>query len=339
MNKKNFFYELPKNLIAQQPIAQRDGSRMMKLNRATGEISHKKFADIVNLFDAGDCIVINDSKVIPARLFGKTENGGAIEMLLHQRLGAHEWTVLVKPARKATPGKKFFFGEKLIARIEKIIDDGLRIVSFEHNGDFETILEEIGEMPLPHYIEEKQTDASRYNTVYAKNDGSVAAPTAGLHFTNEILEQIVERGIKIARVTLHVGIGTFRPVKADDITKHHMHSEFCRIEPVAADLINSAKKNGKRVIAIGTTSCRTIESRADENGFVRSGAGKTDIFIFPGYEFKIIDGLLTNFHLPESTLIMLVSAFAGREKILAAYEEAVRERYRFFSYGDAMLIF
>ena len=339
MNKKNFFYELPKNLIAQQPIAQRDGSRMMKLNRATGEISHKKFADIVNLFDAGDCIVINDSKVIPARLFGKTENGGAIEMLLHQRLGAHEWTVLVKPARKATPGKKFFFGEKLIARIEKIIDDGLRIVSFEHNGDFETILEEIGEMPLPHYIEEKQTDASRYNTVYAKNDGSVAAPTAGLHFTNEILEQIVERGIKIARVTLHVGIGTFRPVKADDITKHHMHSEFCRIEPVAADLINSAKKNGKRVIAIGTTSCRTIESRADENGFVRSGAGKTDIFIFPGYEFKIIDALLTNFHLPESTLIMLVSAFSSREKILAAYEEAVRERYRFFSYGDAMLIF
>lgn len=334
MDKKDFFYELPKELIAQQPIRQRDGSRLMHLNRETGAITHKKFTDIVDLLAPGDCIVINDSKVIPARLTGE----GNIEMLLHERLEDGRWSVLVKPGKKARPGDEIIFGGgRLTARVDEIIEDGLRVVSLTHEGDFEPLLEEIGEMPLPHYIEEKQTDTSRYNTVYATHEGSVAAPTAGLHFTDEILQKLTQRGIKIARVTLHVGIGTFRPVKEDDITKHHMHSEYCRIEPEVADIINAAKAAGNRVIAIGTTSCRTIESRA-ENGRVLPGSGKTDIFIYPGYKFKIMDGLQTNFHLPESTLIMLVSAFAGREKTLAAYEEAVRERYRFFSYGDAMLI-
>jgi S-adenosylmethionine:tRNA ribosyltransferase-isomerase len=339
LEKKDFFYELPKELIAQQPITQRDGSRLMHLCRETGATSHKMFRDIVSLLNAGDCIVINDSKVIPARLLGRGESGTAeVEMLLHERLDESSWAVLVKPGRKAQVGDKLIFGEgRLTATVKEIIEDGLRVVSLEHEGDFEPLLEEIGEMPLPHYIEEKQTDTSRYNTVYAKHEGSVAAPTAGLHFTDEILNALSEKGVKIARVTLHVGIGTFRPVKEDDITKHHMHSEYCRIEPETAALINETKKRGNRVIAIGTTSCRTIESRC-ENGIVQAGAGKTDIFIYPGYEFKIMDGLLTNFHLPESTLIMLVSAFAGREATLAAYEEAVRERYRFFSYGDAMLL-
>lgn len=340
LGKKDFYYNLPKDLIAQQPIAKRDGSRLMHLCRKTGAVSHKMFTDIVTLLNPGDCIAINDSKVIPARLLGKGESGeGAVEMLLHERLSEKTWSVLVKPGRKARVGDKLIFGEgRLVATVEEIIEDGLRIVRLEHEGDFEPLLEEIGEIPLPHYIEEKQEDISRYNTVYAKNEGSVAAPTAGLHFTEELLEEIQARGIKIARVTLHVGIGTFRPVKEDDITKHHMHSEYCRIEPEVAALINETKKSGNRVIAIGTTSCRTIESRADGDGCVQAGSGKTDIFIYPGYKFKVMDGLLTNFHLPESTLIMLVSAFAGREATLAAYEEAVREEYRFFSYGDAMLI-
>jgi len=340
LEKKDFFYDLPKELIAQQPIAQRDGSRLMHLCRKTGVVSHKMFKDIKMLFNPGDCIVINDSKVIPARLLGKSESGTAgVEMLLHERLSESNWSVLVKPGRKAQVGDKLIFGEgRLVATVKEIIEDGLRVVSLEHEGDFEPLLEEIGEMPLPHYIEEKQADTSRYNTVYAKHEGSVAAPTAGLHFTAKLLDEIAASGVKIVRVTLHVGIGTFRPVKEDDITKHHMHSEYCRIEPGVAAAINETKKNGGRVIAIGTTSCRTIESRTDENGQVQAGAGKTDIFIYPGYKFKIMDGLLTNFHLPESTLIMLVSAFAGREATLAAYEEAVRQEYRFFSYGDCCLI-
>ncbi|MCL1862298.1 MAG: tRNA preQ1(34) S-adenosylmethionine ribosyltransferase-isomerase QueA [Defluviitaleaceae bacterium] len=335
MDKKDFYYDLPKHLIAQQPIARRDGSRLMRLNKLTGEVEHKMFRDIVSLLETGDCIVINDSKVIPARLMSDNN----LEMLLHERLSDRRWAVLVKPGKKAQVGDVLVFsGGRLSAEVVEIIEDGLRVVELSHEGDFEPLLEEIGEMPLPHYIEEKQTDTSRYNTVYAKHEGSVAAPTAGLHFTEEILNDLTEKGVNIARVTLHVGIGTFRPVKEDDITKHHMHSEYCRVEPDVADLINSTKKAGKRVIAIGTTSCRTIESRADENGYVQAGAGKTDIFIYPGYKFKTMDGLLTNFHLPESTLVMLVSAFAGREATLAAYEEAVREEYRFFSYGDAMLL-
>ncbi|MCL1844372.1 MAG: tRNA preQ1(34) S-adenosylmethionine ribosyltransferase-isomerase QueA [Defluviitaleaceae bacterium] len=338
MNKSDFFYELPKELIAQQPNERRDGSRLMHLCRKTGAVSHKNFTDIVDLLNPGDCIVINDSKVIPARLAGEKN----IEMLLHERLEDGRWSVLVKPGKKARVGDELIFGGgRLAARVDEIIEDGLRVVSLTHEGDFEPLLEEIGEMPLPHYIEEKQTDTSRYNTVYATHEGSVAAPTAGLHFTDEILQKIAAKGVKIARVTLHVGIGTFRPVKEDDITKHHMHSEYCRIEPEVADMINATKAAGGRVIAIGTTSCRTIESRTEsgtDGARVLAGSGKTDIFIYPGYEFKIMDGLQTNFHLPESTLIMLVSAFVTREKILAAYNEAVREEYRFFSYGDAMLI-
>ncbi|MCL2388038.1 MAG: tRNA preQ1(34) S-adenosylmethionine ribosyltransferase-isomerase QueA [Defluviitaleaceae bacterium] len=340
LEKKDFYYDLPKHLIAQQPIAQRDGSRLMHLCRKTGAVTHKMFKDIKSLLNAGDCIVINDSKVIPARLVGKGETGTAdVEMLLHERMSDNTWSVLVNPGRKAQVGNKLTFGEgRLTATVTEIIEDGLRLVTLEHEGDFEPLLEEIGEMPLPHYIEEKQEDTSRYNTVYAKHEGSVAAPTAGLHFTTELLEEIQAHGVKIARVTLHVGIGTFRPVKEDDITKHHMHSEYCRIEPEVADLINTTKQNGGRIIAIGTTSCRTIESRADDAGKVQSGSGKTDIFIYPSYKFKIMDGLLTNFHLPESTLIMLVSAFAGRDATLSAYKEAVAQEYRFFSYGDAMLL-
>ncbi|MCL2840523.1 MAG: tRNA preQ1(34) S-adenosylmethionine ribosyltransferase-isomerase QueA [Defluviitaleaceae bacterium] len=338
-NKKDYYYDLPKHLIAQQPIEQRDGSRLMHLNRVTGEVQHKMFKDIKSLLNPGDCLVINDSRVIPARLMSDNN----VEMLLHERLAGAEnrWTILVKPGRKAREGDILTFGGgRLKATVQEIIEDGLRIVLLEHEGEFEQLLMDIGEMPLPHYIEEKQTDTTRYNTVYAKNDGSVAAPTAGLHFTTELLEEIKAYGVKIATVTLHVGIGTFRPVKEDDITNHHMHSEYCRIEPEVAEIINTTKDSGGRVIAIGTTSCRTIESRAAKNGrgHVEAGAGKTDIFIYPGYTFQVMDGLLTNFHLPESTLVMLVSAFAGREHTLAAYEEAVKQAYRFFSYGDAMLI-
>ncbi|MCL2527082.1 MAG: tRNA preQ1(34) S-adenosylmethionine ribosyltransferase-isomerase QueA [Defluviitaleaceae bacterium] len=337
MNKQDFNYDLPKHLIAQTPAAERDGSRLMLLDRKTGNTQHKMFKDIVSLLNPGDCIVINDSKVIPARLMGQS-GGAQIEMLLHERLEDGRWSVLAKPGRKAREGDTLVFAEgRLKAHVQELIEDGLRIVALEHEGDFEPLLEEIGEMPLPHYIEEKGDDA-RYQTVYATHSGSVAAPTAGLHFTEEVLKAIEDKGVKIARVTLHVGIGTFRPVKEDDISKHLMHSEYCRVEPETADIINETKASGGRVIAIGTTSCRTLESRVDDTGKILAGAGKTDIFIFPGFEFKAIDGLLTNFHLPESTLIMLVSAMAGREAVLAAYEEAVREEYRFFSYGDAMLL-
>jgi len=336
LRKEDFFYELPKHLIAQQPIEQRDRSRLMHINRQTGEITHKNsFTDITGVLRAGDCLVVNDSRVIPARLMSDNN----VEMLLHERLDESRWSVMVKPGRKAREGDTLTFaGGRLTANVQEIIEDGLRVVSFTHDGTFEPLLEEIGEMPLPHYIEEEQKDNSRYQTVYAKNDGSVAAPTAGLHFTPELLEEIKQMGVNIATVTLHVGLGTFRPVKEDDITKHHMHSEYCRIEPDVAELINKTKQNGGRVVAIGTTSCRTIESRATKNGQVVAGSGKTDIFIYPGYEFKVMDGLLTNFHLPESTLIMLVSAFAGHGKTMEAYNEAVKEEYRFFSYGDAMIL-
>jgi len=339
MNKQDFYYDLPKHLIAQQPAAERDGSRLMRLCRKTGTVGHGQFKDIVSLLNPGDCIVINDSKVIPARLMGHSGEA-QIEMLLHERLADGRWSVLAKPGRKAREGDVLVFANgRLKARVEELIEDGLRVVTLEHEGDLEPLLEEIGEMPLPHYIHEKnENDNERYQTVYATNAGSVAAPTAGLHFTEAVMAELEAKGVKIARVTLHVGIGTFRPVKEDDITQHLMHSEYCRVEPHTADLINETKAAGGRVIAIGTTSCRTLESRVDETGKIVAGAGKTDIFIFPGYEFKAIDGLLTNFHLPESTLIMLVSAIAGREAVLAAYEEAVREEYRFFSYGDAMLI-
>ena len=345
MNKQDFYYDLPEHLIAQHPTAERDGSRLMQLDRKTGQVQHKQFKDIVSLLNPGDCIVINDSKVIPARLMGRVERSAApaggeaqVEMLLHERLEDGRWSVLVKPGRKARVGNTLVFaGGRLKARVDELIEDGLRVVTLEHEGDFEPLLEEIGEMPLPHYIHEKG-DNERYQTVYATNSGSVAAPTAGLHFTEAVMAELEARGVKIARVTLHVGIGTFRPVKEDDISKHHMHSEYCRVEQKTADMINETKAAGGRVIAIGTTSCRTLESRVDETGKIVAGAGKTDIFIFPGFEFKAIDGLLTNFHLPESTLIMLVSALAGRENILAAYNEAVKNEYRFFSYGDAMLI-
>ena len=338
MDKKEFYYELPKHLIAQEPIKNRDESRLMKLCKTAGEVEHKNFTDIVDFLNPGDCIVINDSKVIPARLLGKSKEAN-IELLLSERLDESTWSVLVKPGKKARPGDSLSFADgKLTAQVKEVIDDGLRVVKFSHDGIFEELLEEIGEMPLPHYIEQKQEDTSRYQTVYAKHEGSVAAPTAGLHFTKEILETIKQKGVEIARVTLHVGVGTFRPVKEDDITKHYMHREYCRIDRVAAEKINTAKKGGGKVVAIGTTSCRTIESRVDACGFVTEGAGKTDIFIYPGFNFRIMDGLLTNFHLPESTLIMLVSALAGKENTLNAYAEAVKHKYRFFSYGDAMLI-
>jgi len=335
LKKEDFYYDLPKHLIAQQPIAQRDGSRLMHICRATGAITHHKFTDIKSILRPGDCLVVNDSRVIPARLVSDNN----VEMFLHERLDESRWSVMVKPGRKAREGDVLTFANgRLTATVQEIIEDGLRVVLLSHEGDFEPLLEEIGTMPLPHYIEEEQEDTTRYQTVYAKNDGSVAAPTAGLHFTDELLDDIRNMGVNIAQVTLHVGLGTFRPVKEDDITKHLMHSEYCRIEPEVADLINQTKKNGGRVVAIGTTSCRTIESRANENGEVVAGSGKTDIFIYPGYEFKVMDGLLTNFHLPESTLIMLVSAFAGHAKTMEAYKEAVDQEYRFFSYGDAMIL-
>ncbi|MCL2286697.1 MAG: tRNA preQ1(34) S-adenosylmethionine ribosyltransferase-isomerase QueA [Firmicutes bacterium] len=335
LRKEDFYYDLPKHLIAQQPIAQRDGSRLMHICRAAGKVSHHMFVDIKSILRPGDCLVVNDSRVIPARLVSDNN----VEMLLHERLDENSWSVMVKPGKKARKGDTLTFANgRLSATVQEIIEDGLRVVSLSHEGAFEPLLEEIGEMPLPHYIEEEQKDTSRYQTVYAKNDGSVAAPTAGLHFTEELLNGIKNMGVNIAQVTLHVGIGTFRPVKEDDITKHHMHSEYCRIEPEVANLINQTKKNGGRVVAIGTTSCRTIESRANETGEVIAGSGKTDIFIYPGYKFKVMDGLLTNFHLPESTLIMLVSAFAGHAKTMEAYKEAVDQEYRFFSYGDAMIL-
>ncbi|HIW59988.1 MAG TPA: tRNA preQ1(34) S-adenosylmethionine ribosyltransferase-isomerase QueA [Candidatus Anaerobutyricum avicola] len=340
MKTSDFYYDLPEELIAQDPLENRSDSRLMVLDKKTGAVSHHIFRDIVEYLQPGDCLVINDTKVIPARLIGSKEDTGAkIEVLLLKRKTGDVWETLVKPGRKAKPGTRIQFGDGLlVGEVMDIVDEGNRLIKFEFDGIFEEILDRLGQMPLPPYITHQLKDKDRYNTVYATHSGSAAAPTAGLHFTPELLHTIEEKGIDIARVTLHVGLGTFRPVKVDDVENHHMHSEFYMIDEKAAEKINRAKENGKRVICVGTTSCRTIESAADENGRLKPCSGWTEIFIYPGYQFKILDCLITNFHLPESTLIMLVSALAGKEHVLAAYEEAVKERYRFFSFGDAMFI-
>ena len=340
MKTSDFYYDLPEELIAQDPLEDRSSSRLLVLDKETGEVSHHVFRDIIDYLNPGDCLVINDTKVIPARLIGsKVGTDAKIEILLLKRKSDQVWETLVKPGKKAKPGAKISFGEGLlVGEVIDVVEEGNRLVKFSYEGIFEEILDQLGQMPLPPYITHQLEDKNRYQTVYAKNSGSAAAPTAGLHFTPELLEQIKEKGVDVASVTLHVGLGTFRPVKAENILDHHMHSEFYRIEEEEAAKINRAKEKGGRIICVGTTSCRTVESAADENGRVKAGSGWTDIFIYPGYRFKILDCLITNFHLPESTLLMLVSALAGREHILAAYEEAVKEKYRFFSFGDAMFI-
>ena len=340
MKRQDFYYDLPEELIAQDPLEDRSSSRLLVLDKETGATSHHIFKEITGYLKEGDCLVINDTKVIPARLIGAKEGTGAkIEILLLKRKENNIWETLVKPGKKAKVGTRIVFGEGLlVGEVVGIVEEGNRLVKFEYEGIFEEILDQLGQMPLPPYITHQLEDKNRYQTVYAKHTGSAAAPTAGLHFTPELLKEIEEKGIDIARVTLHVGLGTFRPVKVDEITDHHMHSEFYQVDEEAAEKINRAKDSGHRVICVGTTSCRTIESAADETGHLKPTSGWTEIFIYPGYKFKILDGLITNFHLPESTLIMLVSALAGREHVLAAYEEAVQERYRFFSFGDAMLI-
>lgn len=340
MKRQDFYYDLPEELIAQDPLEDRSSSRLLVLDKKTGETQHHTFREIVNYLNPGDCLVINDTKVIPARLIGaKEETGAKIEVLLLKRKQNDVWETLVKPGRKAKTGTRISFGDGLLkGEVIDVVDEGNRLIRFEYDGIFEEILDQLGQMPLPPYITHQLKDKDRYNTVYAAHEGSAAAPTAGLHFTPELLEEIDRKGVDIARVTLHVGLGTFRPVKVEDVENHHMHSEFYMIDEEAAEKINGAKARGGRIICVGTTSCRTIESAADENGHLKACSGWTEIFIYPGYTFKVLDGLITNFHLPESTLIMLVSALAGREHVLAAYEEAVRERYRFFSFGDAMLI-
>ena len=339
MKRQDFYYDLPEELIAQEPLSDRSASRLMCLDRKTGEIKHKHFYDIIDELSPNDCLILNDTKVIPARLYGtKKDTGGAIEFLLLHKRSLDEWEVVLKPGRRAKIGTKFVFGGELEAEILDIVNDGNRIVKFTYDGVFEEILDRLGEMPLPHYITKKLDDADRYQTVYAKNSGSAAAPTAGLHFTKELLEKIEQKGIKIGYVTLHVGLGTFRPVKADDILDHKMHSEFYILPKETAELVKETKKNGGRVIAVGTTSTRTLETAGLDGKELSEKTGWTDIFIYPGKKFNVIDGLITNFHLPESTLIMLVSAFAGRENVLNAYNEAVKEKYRFFSFGDAMFI-
>ena len=340
MKTSDFYYDLPEELIAQDPLPDRSSSRLMHLDKQTGEIVHTNFRHVLDYLNPGDCLVINDTRVIPARLYGsKVGTNAGIEILLLKRKENNIWETLVKPGKKAKPGTKISFGDGLlIGEVLDVVEEGNRLIQFSYEGIFEEILDQLGEMPLPPYITHKLQDKERYQTVYAKHEGSAAAPTAGLHFTKELLEQIEEKGVKIAHVTLHVGLGTFRPVKVDDVEKHHMHSEFYVVEEDQAAMINEAKRTGHRVIAVGTTSCRTLGSAADENGMLQAKSGWTEIFIYPGYEFKIIDALITNFHLPESTLLMLVSALAGKEHILKAYEEAVKERYRFFSFGDAMMI-
>ena len=340
MRTADFYYDLPEELIAQDPLLDRSSSRLMHLDKKTGEIQHTDFKHIVNYLKPGDCLVINDTRVIPARLYGsKVGTDAGIEILLLKRKENNIWETLVKPGKKAKPGTKISFGDGLlIGEVLDIVEEGNRLIQFTYDGIFEEILDQLGEMPLPPYITHKLQDKERYQTVYAKNEGSAAAPTAGLHFTKELLQQIQDMGVKIAHVTLHVGLGTFRPVKVDDVENPHMHSEFYVVEEDQAKLINDTKKNGGRVISVGTTSCRTLESATDENGILQAKSGWTEIFIYPGYKFKMIDALITNFHLPESTLLMLVSALAGKEHIMKAYEEAVKERYRFFSFGDAMLI-
>lgn len=340
MDVKDFYYDLPEELIAQDPLEDRSSSRLLVLNKNTGELEHKVFKDILEYLNSGDCLVINDTKVIPARLMGvKEDTGAAIEVLLLKRGADDIWECLVKPGRKARPGAVIVFGDGLLkGRIVDVVDDGNRLIQFEYDGIFEEILDKLGQMPLPPYITHALKDKNRYQTVYAKNEGSAAAPTAGLHFTNDLLKSIEEKGIHIARVTLHVGLGTFRPVKVDRIEEHHMHTEFYCIDDSEAEKINNARRNGGRIIAVGTTSCRTLESAATEDGYIPASSGDTDIFIYPGYRFKAVDCLITNFHLPESTLVMLVSALAGKDIIMNAYNEAVENRYRFFSFGDAMFI-
>lgn len=340
MDVKDFYYDLPEELIAQDPLEDRSGSRLMVLDKNTGEVEHKVFRDILSYLKPGDCLVINNTRVIPARLYGVKEGTEAkIEILLLKRKENDIWETLVKPGKKCKPGTKIIFGEGLlIGEIIDVVEEGNRLIRFHYEGIFEEILDRLGQMPLPPYITHQLQDKNRYQTVYAKYDGSAAAPTAGLHFTPELLQQVQDLGVEIAEVTLHVGLGTFRPVKETDVLRHHMHSEFYQITQEEADKINRAKREGHRVIAVGTTSTRTLESAADEQGFLKETSGWTEIFIYPGYRFKVIDSLITNFHLPESTLVMLVSALAGREQVLHAYEIAVQERYRFFSFGDAMLI-
>ena len=340
MDINDFDYDLPEELIAQDPIEDRSSSRLLLLDKKTGKTQDKIFRDIIDELNPGDCLVINNTKVIPARLMGVKEDTGAhIEVLLLKREQDDVWEVLVKPGKKAKPGTIITFGDgRLKAEVLEVVEDGNRKIRFSYQGIFEEILDELGQMPLPPYITHQLKDKNRYQTVYAKYEGSAAAPTAGLHFTKELLEKVKEKGVNIAHVTLHVGLGTFRPVKVDDVESHHMHSEFYIVEEDQAKLINDTKKAGKRVIAVGTTSCRTLESATGEDGILKSGSGWTEIFIYPGYHFKMIDALITNFHLPESTLVMLVSALAGKENIMHAYETAVQEKYRFFSFGDAMII-
>lgn len=345
MKTSDFYFDLPKELIAQDPLEDRSASRLLMVDKNTGEIKHEIFRNIIDYLHPGDCLVLNNTKVLPARLMGEKENSGcaggalkgaSIEVLLLKRRGENIWETLVKPGKKAKPGTRISFGGGLLkAEVTDIVEEGNRLIRFEYEGIFEEVLDKLGEMPLPPYITHKLQDKNRYQTVYAKYDGSAAAPTAGLHFTKELLDRIEEKGIKLAYVTLHVGLGTFRPVKAENILEHHMHSEYYQISQEAADMINDTKKSGGRIICVGTTSCRTVESAADKDGLLKECCGNTEIFIYPGYQFKVLDCLITNFHLPESTLVMLVSALAGREHVLRAYEEAIKEKYRFFSFGDA----
>ncbi|MBC5787424.1 tRNA preQ1(34) S-adenosylmethionine ribosyltransferase-isomerase QueA [Clostridium facile] len=340
MKTSDFYFDLPQELIAQTPIEPRDHSRMLVLSRETGEITHKHFYDVIDYLNEGDTLIVNDSRVLPARIYGeKVDTGSKIEFLLLEQKQQDVWEILCKPGKKAKPGVRFNFHNLLEAEVLEVLEDGNRIVKFHYEGNFFHILDQIGQMPLPPYITEKLQDQERYQTVYSHEVGSAAAPTAGLHFTKELMEKIRQKGVNIAAVTLHVGLGTFRPVKVDDVTKHKMHSEHYEISPKTAELIRKTKQNGKRVFAVGTTSCRTLESVGTaHNGEIVAEDGYTDIFIYPGYQFKVIDGLITNFHLPESTLIMLVSAFAGYDSIMNAYQTAVKEKYRFFSFGDAMMI-
>lgn len=340
LKTSDFYFELPEKLIAQDPLEDRSSSRLLMLDKNTGEIRHEVFRNIADYLEEGDCLALNNTRVLPARLLGvKEETGAAVEVLLLKRREGDVWETLVKPGRKLKPGAHLVFGDgTLKAEVLDVVEEGNRLIRFSYQGIFEEVLDSLGEMPLPPYITHKLKDKNRYQTVYAKYDGSAAAPTAGLHFTEELLKQIEEKGVKLAYVTLHVGLGTFRPVKADNILEHHMHSEYYQITDQAAKTINETKKSGHRVICVGTTSCRTIESAADADGMLRECCGDTEIFIYPGYQFKVLDGLITNFHLPESTLVMLVSALAGRENVLSAYQKAIEERYRFFSFGDAMFI-
>lgn len=339
MKTHDFWYDLPEELIAQTPLQQRDSSRLLVLNRETGEVCHRHFYDIIDYLDPGDCLVMNDSRVLPARLMGHRPTGGAVEVLLLRDLGDRKWECLCKPGRKMQVGHQVQFGDgDLKATVVEVKEDGNRIVEFQYEGIFLEVLERLGRMPLPPYIKAELQDQERYQTVYSREVGSAAAPTAGLHFTNDLLDEIRQKGVNTAFVTLHVGLGTFRPVKAESISEHHMHSELCMIGSEAADVLNHTRLEGGRIICVGTTSCRTLESLVNEDGSFEAKSKWTDIFIYPGYEFKAMQGLITNFHLPESTLVMLVSAFAGRENVLAAYDEAVKERYRFFSFGDAMTI-